>query len=192
MSTCTVPGCGRDAVAQGLCPMHYMRKVRHGDPNAEYPPGRPPRPRPADPELDALRRDNAALREQVAVLLKAASRGEAVADAKTTLRRLTALAHENETLKAQLAKAEADPDERIAELQRQLKAACTRINHLRAESAMGWAASRANPAVISKADHVKLIKVFHPDSEARVSKAREAQLTEAAQIFNAIKFKITD
>jgi hypothetical protein len=182
-------------------------------------------------EIDALRRDNAALREQIAQLTRerdearaqAAARQPPEGQATLLFNRLAAsgkerdrLARENEalkaasrvspdevapvaklmreidTLKAKLAKAEANPDEQVAALQKQLKAARARINHFRAESARAWQAAKANPVAIAKADHVKLIKVFHPDGEARVSKAREAQLTEAFQIFNALKLNIFD
>jgi hypothetical protein len=219
---CSVPGCRGEAVAQGLCAKHYMRLRRRGDPNAGFPVGRQPRPKPADPELDALRRDNAALREQVAALLKAAGRDGAGAQAPRGARDLfdhlaavvkerdrlarevaalraasrvapdevnavARLVREVEALKARLA---ASPDDRVAKLERELKGARTRINHLKASSATAWAASRANPAAIAKADHLKLVKAFHPDGEARASDARKAQLTEAFQIFNGLKFNI--
>jgi hypothetical protein len=82
------------------------------------------------------------------------------------------------------------PDERIAVLERQMKASKTRIANLRGEKEKAWEAARSNSGAISKADHTKLIKVFHLDSEARVSKAREAQLTEGFQIYEQIGLKI--
>ena len=68
MSNCTIPGCPNRAVAHSLCAMHYMRLRRRGDPNAEFPPGRQPKPRPEDTQTAALRSENEALREEVAAL----------------------------------------------------------------------------------------------------------------------------
>ena len=72
-------------------------------------------------------------------------------------------------------------------MQRQLKAAKTRIRNLTFEANDAWAKAKANPASISKADRAKLLKVFAPDTGPH---ATEKQLTEAMQIFNAIKFNI--
>jgi hypothetical protein len=213
--------------------MHYMRQRRHGDPNVEFPPGRPPSPKPADPELDALKRDNAALSARVVTLIRELDEAKAQATAAQrasqptgALDQLAALGKENDrltrenaalkaaspppggtlndvvlkvrdlerenaALKGRLAKAEPVPDERVAELERQLKAARTRIRNLTGEAARAWAVANAKATTITKAEHVKLTKVFHPDSEARATKTRETQLTEAFQIFTAIKFKIT-
>jgi hypothetical protein len=196
MSNCAIPGCPNEAVAHGLCAKHYMRQRRRGDPNAEFKPGRQPKPKPADPELDALKRDNAALREQIAALARERDEARAKGGAAMLLDHLAAIGKERDKLAREIdafkAKLAVAPDDRVTKLERELKGARTRINNLRAEAALGWAASKANPAVISKPDHVKLIKVFHPDGEARVSKAREAQLTEAFQIFKALKLTITD
>jgi hypothetical protein len=65
MTRCIIPGCPNEIVAGGLCPKHYMRQRRRGDPNAEFPRGRPPLPKPG---LETLRPDNAQLRERVATL----------------------------------------------------------------------------------------------------------------------------
>jgi len=120
MPICTIPGCGRIAVAGGLCPMHYMRQRRHGDPNVEFPPGRPPQPKPANPELDALRRANAALRNQVATLTRERDAAQAASpqpgksddnSIKLIVARNIVLERENAALKDKLAKVEASPDE---------------------------------------------------------------------------------
>jgi hypothetical protein len=79
MSNCTIPGCSKRAVAHGLCAKHYMRLRRRGDPNAEFPPGRQPKARPEDPETAALRRENAALLEEVAALKRRLDEGPGAA-----------------------------------------------------------------------------------------------------------------
>jgi hypothetical protein len=70
MSKCTITACTSDAVAKGLCAKHYMRQRRRGDPEAAYPPGRQPKPRPEAPEAAALKREVLALREEVATLTR--------------------------------------------------------------------------------------------------------------------------
>ena len=82
--------------------------------------------------------------------------------------------------------------EAVAALERQLKAAQTRIKNLTAKASTAWAAAKANPATISKAKLRKLQKALHPDGESAAGAARKAQLTEAAQILNAIKFQMRD
>ena len=38
---CTVPGCGTVArLCKGMCPKHYKRQLRHGDPTVVGTPGR--------------------------------------------------------------------------------------------------------------------------------------------------------
>jgi hypothetical protein len=94
-------------------------------------PGREPKPRPEEPELDALRRHNAPLRAQVAALTRERDDARARATASVGAGAEAAVAkrdREIERLREALAKAEAlpaaDPGE-VAELQRQLKAAKT-------------------------------------------------------------------
>jgi transposase-like protein len=68
MSKCTIKGCANEAVARGLCAKHYMRQRRRGDPEAAFPPGRQPKPRPEAAEAAALKREVVTLREEVAAL----------------------------------------------------------------------------------------------------------------------------
>ena len=100
-------------------------------------------------------------------------------------RRLADLETENIALRRELA-AEPKPrprpplpeTEAVAELERQLKAARTRIKNLTAEASRAWAVANANPATISKAAHRKLKKVFHPDPEhATATPERWAHIT---------------
>jgi hypothetical protein len=81
--------------------------------------------------------------------------------------------------------------EQVTELQRQIKGLRTQVKNQRAENhLLGQSlhtARKANPVTITKADRAKLLKVFAPDTGPH---ATEAQLTEAAQIFNKIKFNI--
>jgi hypothetical protein len=100
MSACTIAGCPSEAVAKGLCAMHYMRVRRGGDPNAEFKP-RQPKPRSGDPEMDVLREEVAELRQQLALRVDAKS-GNAVA---ALFRRITALSQELRKTQRQLSEA---------------------------------------------------------------------------------------
>ena len=93
---CTIPGCPNEATAHGLCAKHYMRLRRHGDPNVEIPVGRQPKPRPTDPELDAVKRENATLREQVQALTRERDEARAKGGAAMLLDRLAAIVKERE------------------------------------------------------------------------------------------------
>ena len=75
-----------------------------------------------------------------------------------------------------------------AELRRQLKMAQARAEVV----ARALAKANAKAVSIAKADHRKMQKVFFPDAEAKVSAARKKELTEAFQIFSAIRFNIRD
>jgi hypothetical protein len=180
--------------------MHYMRMRRHGDPNAEFPPGRPPRPKQDDAALDSLRRDNAALRERIATLTRELNESRARAastpgrpdDAAVKLMRERngALERENRDLKSRLAKAEANPDERIVELERQLKGARTRAQNEAAKARIAWESARARGLVMSKADRRRIRSALHPD---RAQDAVERKRLEAAfQIFEALPIRESD
>ena len=93
---CTIPGCPNEATAHGLCAKHYMRLRRHGDPNVEIRVGRQPKPKPPDPELDAVKRENAALREQVQALTLERDEARAKGGAAMLLDRLAAIVKERE------------------------------------------------------------------------------------------------
>jgi hypothetical protein len=70
-----------------------------------------------------------------------------------------------------------------------LKAAKTRIhNEVRRRKAFA-AALDAKPVALTKADHRKLQKIFHPDPGAHTTKEK---LTEAFIIFDRLNFKIVD
>jgi hypothetical protein len=99
-------------------------------------------------------------------------------------------------LKEQLvaAKKPRTESEEFAALQRQLKAARTRISTLHLQSKMGWAkyeeARRANPVAITKRQRNKLLHALHPDKE--VSEERKKVLNDALQIFNALKWRVIE
>jgi hypothetical protein len=76
------------------------------------------------------------------------------------------------------AKLSADPGE-VAKLERQLKAAKTRIRNLDATNRIVSERARANPVSISKRDYRKLQHCLHPDS------GRARQKTEASQCCHA-------
>ena len=104
------------------------------------------------------------------------------------LKDVAKLSNEVETLKEKLAKAEAKTsDDRVVELEKKLKAANTRAANERLSARIAWDRANASPATITKSDHRKLDKVFHPDSGKH---ATEAQLNEASQIWNALKVKV--
>ena len=73
-----------------------MRLRRHGDPNVEIRVGRQPKPKPTDPELDAVKRENAALREQVQALTRERDEARAKGGAAMLLDRLAAIVKERE------------------------------------------------------------------------------------------------
>jgi hypothetical protein len=107
MSTCAISGCPNRAVAHGLCAKHYMRQRRHGDPNVEIPVGRHPKPTPAAPKLDAVKRENAALREQVQALTRDRDEARAKGGAAMLLDRLAAIVKEREAKGLAMSKATA-------------------------------------------------------------------------------------
>jgi DnaJ-class molecular chaperone len=85
----------------------------------------------------------------------------------------------------------------VGALQQQLMAAKTELRNLKVKRKFFGRtldeARRANPVAITKANLRKLQKVFHPDPEHdTATAARKAQLTAAAVIFNAIKFRVLD
>lgn len=84
------------------------------------------------------------------------------------------------------------PSDDIVALQRQLKAVRTRVANLTQENHLLRAERNAKPTVIAKRDYNRLRKIFHPDTEASVTDERRRQLTEAAQLFNALKFNVME
>lgn len=171
-----------DKAMTGLERLHRFRQRKAAETKPET--------KPEAGEADALKRENAALRAQVATLAR--ERDGAFADARGAISVGADAAaaigkrdREIDGLKAKLAKAEeklADGPGAVAEAERKLKAARTRIRNAEA-------AARGNPAAISKRDWRKLQHVIHPDSGKA---ATERQRTEAAQVFNALKLRVRD
>jgi hypothetical protein len=100
-----------------------MRQRRHGDPNVEIPIGRQPKPKPTDPELDAVKRENAALREQVQALTRERDEARAKGGAAILLDRLAAIVKEREAnglamSKARKLRAAIHPDSARDEVER--------------------------------------------------------------------------
>jgi hypothetical protein len=58
------------------------------------------------------------------------------------------------------------------------------------EAKMAWQASKANPVAITKKQRIKLLHALHPDKET--SEERKKVLTDALQIFNALKWRVID
>jgi hypothetical protein len=135
-----------------------------------------------------LTKKNSALKKQLADA-RAANPGVGPAEEAAAGR----LARENDRLKAALAKAElklADDPGEVGKLERQLKAARTRVHTLTMEKNAAWRArdeaQNTSPNITSK-DLPILIKVFHPDAEHDASPTRKKQLTAGMQIINRVK-----
>jgi hypothetical protein len=167
-----------------------MRQRRRGDPAAApLKPGPKPQAQPEGSELAALRREVMALRVETVMLRRRLEEAQAQRAGPDRAQAQRA-ARENDRLRDALAKAEAklaaDPGE-VAKLERQLKAARTRIQTLTVERQMGWDAARANPASISKRGRRKILAALHPDGSPT-----QRQKTEAFQLFSTLKVHETD
>jgi hypothetical protein len=94
----------------------------------------------------------------------------------------------------EISKPPPNPNENVAALQQQLKAARTRVHNLTVEKNAAWRARdearKANPVTITKAQRAKLLKALHPDKE--VSKERKEVLNAALQIFNGLRIRLIE
>ncbi len=118
------------------------------------------------------------LREEI--VANKATKAEAKKAARAEV--MAKVAAEVETLKAKLARFEAEPDaayaDRIKSLEAQLKAARTRIASLSVELRD---ANQSTALVLTKAELHTLRKALHPDT-----RHNEGALTKAAQLFNGL------
>jgi hypothetical protein len=98
----------------------------------------------------------------------------------------------NRELREQLARAKMPrtESEEFTALQRQLKAARTRIQSLTRDLNIVREQRDAKPTAITKKQRNKLLHALHPDKE--VAEERKKALNDALQIFNALKWRVID
>jgi hypothetical protein len=157
-------------------------------------------------EVAAVKRDNAILREQVATLIRERDEAREARQTKSNETRqaperskkfaadevllagfrrdndalrqqVMAMTRELDEARATLKDRPTDPDQRIAELERQLKAARTRIRNLTLEAAQAWQAAQSEGTTIKKSDLNAIRRALHSDKEPSPTRAARRSLT---------------
>jgi hypothetical protein len=160
---CKIDGCHNDAVAAGMCAMHYMRQRRTGDPTVTLKPGRKPGPKAPDPraELARLREELARLRAENAKLKSAPPVMRMTVEEMLARQQAVkaARAKQRAANRAKRRATEDIPDEKTKqEYERRIASLQTQVRTLRAELAATRKARDGK--VVTTLDHVgwKLIR----------------------------------